>query len=227
MFERGDFRVFHEPFIHLYYLGDANKTLKYFNPDPAHPTSYAGVRDMILEAAEHEPVFIKDMCYYVNDYIEGDEEFVKRVRNTFLIRHPEKSIPSYYRLDDEVTRDEIGLDAEYRHFELVTRVTGEVPVVIDGSDIQADTEATMRAYCGAIGLEFLPESLTWERPVPPEWDFVAGWHGDMHNRSGIDGASTAREREKVTIDSAPHLRDYYEYHLPFYLKLRQHRLQIG
>jgi hypothetical protein len=30
MLERGDLKVFHEPFIHLYYLGDAKKSIEVF-----------------------------------------------------------------------------------------------------------------------------------------------------------------------------------------------------
>ena len=75
----------------------------------------------------------------------GGARFVV-VKNTFLIRTPEKSIPSYYRLDQELTSEEIGLETQYRHFELVRGVTGEVPVVIEADDLIKDTEATMRAY---------------------------------------------------------------------------------
>ncbi len=43
--------------------------------------------------ADRKPVFVKDMCYYVADYVEGDHNFVRRVKNTFLIRTSEQSIP--------------------------------------------------------------------------------------------------------------------------------------
>jgi len=222
MFERGDMTVLHEPFIHLYYLGDAVKTLKYFDPDPLHPTSYTGIRELVLAAAERGPVFVKDMSYYVARYIHDDEAFVRRVRNTFLIRSPEKSIPSYYRLDDEVTLEEVGLETQFRHFDLVRRVTGEIPFVLDADDVQADTGAAMRLYCDAMGIEFLPHSLNWDTPVPPEWEFVAGWHGDMRGKSAIGDSESGRTREAVTLDTAPKLRQFYDHHLPFYELLKAH-----
>ncbi len=43
----------------------------------------------------------------------------------------------------------------------------------------------MRAYCRAIGIEFIPDSLTWDEPVPPEWTFVAAWHDDLSHSTGI------------------------------------------
>jgi hypothetical protein len=227
MLERGDLKVFHEPFIHLYYLGDAKKVLKYFEPEPTHPTSYRGIRDMILHASEKRPIFVKDMSYYVSDYIRRDPAFVGRVHNTFLIRNPEKSIPSYYRLDDEVTLEEIGLEAQYRHFEWVKQVTGKTPIVIDADDVQANTEAAMRVYSDALGLEFYPSALVSKKPMPSEWQFVAGWHSDMAKTSGIGEAETGRTKEAVSLDSAPHLRGYHEHHLPFYRALREHRLEVS
>jgi hypothetical protein len=39
-----------------------------------------------------------------------------------------------------------------------------------------------------------------------------------------DGTGDAEGEPAVTLDSAPQLRRYYEHHLPFYEKLRKHRL---
>jgi len=224
MLERGDMPTFHEPFLYLYYVHDAKKRLRHFEADPCHPTSYADIRRAILDAASERPVFVKDMCYYVADYIHDDAPFVRRVKNTFLIRDPAKSIPSYYRLDETVTSEEIGLDAQYRHFELARRLTGEAPVVIDADDLLSDTPGTMRAYCAAIGVDFLPEALSWDEPVPAEWRHVAGWHGDLSHSSGIAASDGTVRRAASGLDAAAHLREYYAHHLPFYRRLREHRL---
>ena len=222
MLERGDMTTFHEPFIYLYYVGDGKKTLAYFDVHPDHPTSYVGIRDMILEGAKDGPVFAKDMSYYISDYIEDDLAFVKRVTNTFLIRSPEKSIPSYHRLDPEVLSEEIGLEAQWRHFELVREVTGETPIVIDADDLQRDTEATMRAYCAALEIPFIPESLSWDEDIPAQWRHVSGWHGDLVDTKGIG----THAKKKVDVHSAPKLKAYYNHHLPFYLELREFKLPI-
>ncbi len=220
MLERGDMKTFHEPFIYLYYVHDATKTLPYFAIDPDHPRSYEDIKQMLLAAAERGPVFVKDMCYYLSDYIMDDHAFVRRIRNTFLIRTPEKSIPSYYKLDPQLTSEEIGLEAEYRYFERVVELTDQTPIVIDAEDVQADTEATMRAYCSALGIEFIPESLHWDTAVPDAWQFVAGWHGDLSKTKGI-----AKHAESATLmDDNPRLQQYCQHHLPFYLALREHRL---
>ena len=223
MFERGDMTTFHEPFIYLYYVADGKKTLDYFDVDPDHPTSYTGIRNMILEGAEQRTVFVKDMSYYVSDYIGADPDFVRRVTNTFLIRDPEKSIPSYYKLDPAVLSEEIGLEAQWRHFELVRELTGKTPLVIDAHDLQRDTPVTMLAYCAALGVTFMPESLSWEEDIPEEWRHIAGWHGDLASTKGIG----VRADNKVDIHTTPTLESYYDHHFPFYAKLREFKLSVS
>ena len=222
MLERGDLKVFHEPFIYLYYVGDGKKKLAYFDVHPDHPTSYVGIKEMILKGALDQPVFAKDMSYYVSDYIDKDPGFVKRVTNTFLIRHPAKSIPSYYKLDHAVLNEEIGLEAQWRHFEFAREVTGKTPLVIDADDLQRDAEATMRAYCAALDLEFLPHALSWSAEIPQQWKHVAGWHGDLAKTEGIG----TKEGGNVDVNNSRTLRAYFEHHLPFYQKLRAFTLPI-
>ena len=94
MLERGDMITLHEPFMYLYYVHDAKKELLHFERDPEHPTSYEDIKGAILDAADRKPVFVKDMYYYVADYVQGDHNFVRRAKNTVLIRTSEKSIPS-------------------------------------------------------------------------------------------------------------------------------------
>ncbi len=221
MLERGDLHTFHEPFLYLYYVHDAKKKLRHFEPEPGHPVTYEAIKRMLLEAAEAGPVFVKDMSYYVTDHVLGDASFIRRTQNTFLIRNPERSIPSYYKLDPKVTEEEIGLEAEHRHFERVRELTGRTPIVVDAEDVEADTEATMRLYCDALGIGFIPESLTWTAPVPQNWQHVAGWHTDLAQTKGI----AKRTEKRLDLDAAPHLRRLYDHHLPHYRALRKHRLR--
>ena len=117
MRERGDLYCMHEPFLHYYYIEESNKRLPYFNADDDHPTGYEATRDSILRLAEKSPVFAKDMSYYVIPELLEDHEFCTQIRHCFLIRSPLKSILSYYRLDPEVSLDEIGIDSQWLHYQ--------------------------------------------------------------------------------------------------------------
>lgn len=222
MVERGDLRTFHEPFIYLYYVGDAKKKLAHFDPQPSHPTSYAGIREMLLRAAEEQPVFVKDMCYYVIDNILADAEFLQRARNTFLIRDPGRAIASYYKLDKTFTLEEVGIEAQYRVFDKIMSLTGEMPIVLDAEDLQLDAGATVRAYCQALGIEHRATAMHWDGPLPKDWQFVAGWHTSVARSTGITKPAQAAP---VDLDADPKLRDSYEYHLPFYRQMHRHKLK--
>ena len=117
MLERGDLLTLHEPFLYLYYVHDARKRLPHLDVDSRRPTTYEGIRSIVLEAARTRPVFVKDMCYYIVDHIHDDLDFIRRMTSTFLVRDPAQSISSYYRLDPGVTLEEIGCEAQYRCFE--------------------------------------------------------------------------------------------------------------
>ena len=222
MLQRGDLATLHEPFIYLYYCGDAHKSLEYFSPDTAHPTDYTGIRDLILNRAADEPLFVKDMSYYVNNYRNDDPDFVDATINTFLIRTPERSIPSYYRLDPAVSLEEVGVESVYHHYEHVRQLTGERPVVIDAEDLLSDPAGTVRAYCAAVGLPFIEDALHWDsNAVPDEWQHVAGWHTDLAHSGGLGKVRTARG----SIDDAPHLREFCAHHMPYYEQLREHRIR--
>lgn len=221
MRERGDLRCFHEPFMFLYYVGDGVKEMPLFMADPDHPTSYEAIRDMLLVAGEAGPVFFKDMSYYVLDRMMADAPFARRLTNSFLIRDPAKSIVSFYRKDKGILLEEIGLEAQYRHFRWLADLLGEAPPVMDAADIEADPAGMIRAWCNAVGLQFLPHSLEWKKPPPPEWMPVAGWHEEVMESEGIGRARPSSDPEDaISLDSAPQLRRYYEHHLPFYEKLR-------
>lgn len=222
MLERGDMETFHEPFLYLYYVHDAKKRMPHHDIDSTRPTSYADIRSMVATAAQSRPVFVKDMCYYVSDYIHADEAFIRRIRSTFLIRDPARAIPSYYRLDPGVTLEEIGYEAQYRYFERVVEVTGEVPIVIDAVDLADDAPGTLRTYCQALGLVFIPEALQWDGELPAAWKDVGGWHGDLVGARGITKSKPSAGDDG--LDAAPHLREYYRHHVPFYEKMHEHRL---
>ncbi len=222
MAERGEFTILHEPFLYLYYLHDRKRVLPHFDVDPDHPLSYEDTKRWILEAAQKKPVFFKDMSYYIYDYFNRDRDFALAITSTFLIRDPARSIPSYYKLDPDVTSEEIGLELLYRHFSMIAEATGRPPVVVDAGDLQENPENTMRAYCNALGLAYIPEALRWGDGPPAEWRNFAGWHQDVLDSKGI---KKDRAPPEVDIDRYPHLREYYEHHRPYYEALYEHRLK--
>ncbi len=186
----------------------------------------------MLEKAGQQPTFLKDMSYYVVPQIFEDASFAERLTNCFLIRDPVKSILSYYKLDPDVTLEEVGLEAQWHHFDWLSSLTKQRPVVIDAEAVQQDPLSMISKFWVQIGLRFRGQAFSWnEQETPKDWHRVAGWHAEVFSSSGIRPHGAAQEteaRQKFdhAANQAPQLYDYLAHHRPFYDKLRAHALSV-
>ena len=227
MRERGDFECLHEPFLHHYYLELSDKPLPHFASKQNHPSGYRETRDFILQAAETSPVFAKDMSYYVMAEIFEDPEFCRRIQHCFLIRNPLRSIASYFKLDASMSLREVGIKTQWQHYSRLLDI-GIVPgPVLEAEAIQADSAGMMRRFWRELGLDFRAHALEWKQDaVPADWEYVKGWHRDVSQSRGIrqapadEQAQAELEFEKL-CQQAPHLRDYLDFHMPFYRHLQE------
>lgn len=226
MRERGDFECLHEPFLHYYYIERTGKQLPHFDSEQRHPTSYADTRDWLLDQAATKAVFAKDMSYYVMPELLQDTEFCRRVKHCFLIRHPLRSILSYYKLDAEVEMHEIGLESQWQHLAGL-REMGIDGVVLEAEAVQQDTSGAMKVFWQALGLDYREQALSWnEESTPEDWQYVQGWHENVSDSKGIKQQTTAdQEKYRLEFESlcrqAPQLQDFLDHHLPFYERLKQ------
>jgi hypothetical protein len=100
----------------------------------------------------------------------------------------------------------------------------DASVVIDSDDLVARPEATMAAYCAAVGLPFFPQALTWDHGERSEWRRSARWHADTSASSGF------HRRERVyphTVENSTELARMAAHHLPFYDRLYEQRLDVA
>jgi hypothetical protein len=224
MMERGDMKILHEPFSYLYYVHEDGGTISQRYVDPNHPTDYSGIREHILETSEvasEDMVFFKDMCAHGYDYLRQDEKFLGGLTNTFLIRDPAKAIASYYAMNPEVTLEEVGLEQLCGIYEKAKDLESP-PVVVDADDLENNPQGTIKAYCDAINLPFIPEALTWESGHQEEWDIWEDWHTDAAQSTGIQKNV---ENFEVTVENSDHLNKMYEEQLPFYLAMYEERIR--
>ncbi len=220
MMERGDLNILHEPFSYLYYVHKDEGTIDQQYVDPDHPTDYPGIRAHIEKAAADQNVFFKDMCAHGYEYLKDDPTFLHKLNNTFLIRDPAKAIASYYAMNPDVTREEIGLAQLYAIFDKA-RDFEEAPIVVDADDLEDNPEAVIKAYCQALDIPFIPESLTWEPGHQSEWDIWEDWHTDAARSTGIQKNV---ETFDVTVENNDRLKAFYEDQFPYYEKMYQERL---
>ena len=222
MHERGDMRVFHEPFLHYYYEHHSPHAMPMLEDDGAHPKEYDAVRDQIVEAALKQPVFFKDMGYYITEPLCADREFALRVHHAFLIRDPRRSIASYYKLDPEMTSTEIGLEAQWLLFSFLRNELGMNPMVIEAEAVADNPEKIIGNLWKYTGLPFVSSAFEWDTDKTPEaWSYVEGWHGKAMASGGIRKDTSDPDAVfEAAAEKAPHLRDYLAHHQVFYEKLK-------
>jgi hypothetical protein len=102
----------------------------------------------------------------------------------------------------------------------VAEHTGQAPMVLDAEDLVRDPDAAVRAFCAAVGVPHVPESLRWQPGDRSEWAPTARWHRDVSRSAGFT-ATPVR-----TVDDNPVLRSYLECHLPHYERLHALRLRV-
>ena len=230
MRERGDLCCFHEPFMYDYYVARNKRAMPHFKAEPGRPVSYQQVRDALMQSAEKSPVFVKDMSYYVIPHILDDEEFCARLINTFLIRDPIASIASYFKLDPDISCEEIGLEAQARHY-CALQERGENPLVIEAEDIRTNTRGVVNAYWQAIGLSPAEHAFSWQGDNPQDWKQVGGWHADVSATREIlpisrDELDAQKKRFNALAKQHPNLQALLSHHQPYYDMLKTKALKI-
>ena len=232
MRERGDLQCLHEPFMYYYYVARKVREFPHFDRDPSQPVDYRDIRNDILVNAKSGPVFFKDMSFYALEEMMEDSDFSQRLNHTFLIRNPRDAIASYYELDPDITLEEIGIESQWIHFEYLERLTGSAPLVVEAEAIRTDPKTVLRRVWEWQGLGYIEDAFNWgESKVPKDWRQVEGWHGSVLNSGGIETqAPNSADSRDIRFDrcceSAPHLQDFLDHHLPYYQALRDRALRL-
>jgi sulfotransferase family protein len=218
MVERGDMTVLHEPFCNLRDYGETDAGARTFDS----PLSLLAWLD---DETHDMSVFLKDHALTGEHFrdVLADRRFLAEARHAFLIRRPEEIAASNYALHPGMSINSIGLERLCELQDAVRDAGGDASVVIDSDDLVTQPEATMAAYCTAVGLPFIPRALTWEPGERSEWRRSARWHVDVSASSGFV------RRERVyphTVENSPDLARFAARHRPFYERLYAQRLDV-
>lgn len=154
----------------------------------------------------------KQMTHHYS--FEENDEWLDKVTNCFLIRHPAEVIVSFlqrFRLEDW---EQIGFPQQIRLFHIIRNRTGQVPVVIDAKDILKDPKKALSALCEQVGISFMEEMLSWPSGSR-ETDGVWGkhWYENLVKTSGF----TPYKEKKVRVPEK--YQDILDRCLPIYEEL--------
>ena len=231
MRQRGDLTCFHEPFGIAWYKGPEARAPRPAPPETCQPgATFEKIWHDILEAAETQPVFVKDMPHHTTHL--WTKEFLDRVLHSFLIRDPAKVLSSLHNsykkagFNSGFEPEEISFGPQQQLFDLLVDHCGTHPIVIDSDDLLEDPATMVRMYCEAIGIAFIAEALRWERGSRSEVLWYDNnediWHASLRDSDGLRPIP----RKFVEPRSLPdNLSKHYDMFLENYSALYPHRLR--
>ena len=170
-------------------------------------------------APEEKPIFYqKHMTHHLLPEI--DRDWLGKVTNCFLIRHPREVITSYIAKNNDPTLEDVGFIQQAEIFDWVRRHTGDIPPVLDARAIQENPRRMLGLMCDALAVEFSEAMLSWPpglRPTDGVW--AKHWYKEVET-------STSFRPYKAKPEAVPaHLNGIYDRCLEFYECLYEHRLR--
>jgi Sulfotransferase domain len=144
--------------------------------------------------------FQKQMTHHLLPEI--DREWIAKLANFFLIRHPHEVILSYLKKNPEPVLEDLGFVQQVDIFNFVRARASSAPVVIDARDVLENSERMLRLLCNAIGVEFDQAMLSWPaglRETDGVW--AKYWYQEVVNSTSFqpykekEGAVPDRLRE--------------------------------
>ena len=220
MRQRGDHLCHHEPFGEAWYFGEDRLCPRETKEPIRGGLTFASVWQGLLADAARERVFIKDFPHYIMHMV--DDKFLAAYTHSFLIRTPEKMLPSMYKHWPDFEVAETGYAEQRDLFNRIADRDGTAPPVVDSDDLLDNTTATVEAWCAAVGIPYMPEALEWEQGERKEMSWYDGgsWHENLEASTGLK----RQKRDYVSIDHNDHLKRAYEICRPHYEDLYAHRL---
>lgn len=171
-------------------------------------------------APDGRPVWYqKHMAHHLLPDMARD--WIGRLRNVLLVRHPAEVVASYLRAREEVSPEDIGLPQQALLFDELA-AAGEAPPVIDARDFLARPEAHLRALCGWLGIGFSDRMLSWPAgPRDSDGVWAPHWYERVWASTGFSSPPPALD----LADLDPDGRRVAEACLPHYERLHAIRLR--
>jgi len=151
-------------------------------------------------------------------------EWMREVRNAFLIRDPRFVLGSYMRIRDHsaVTLADIGIVQQRELFEREADRLGAAPPVIEGADVLADPPRMLARLCAALGIPYSAAMLHWSagrRDTDGVW--APAWYSAVESSTGFAPAPAVAAAAPELPGALARLADEAHAH---YAALAAHKL---
>lgn len=216
---RGDTAVWDEP-LYAYYL--ARTGLEHPGRDEVIRHGETDWRRVVAritgDVPGGKPIFFqKHMTHHLLD--EVDRGWLDEVQSCFLIRDPREVIASYVRTRGEATLADVGVERQADIFADVSARHARTPPVLDARDVLEHPEASLRALCAALGVEFTPRMLSWPAgPRASDGVWARHWYAAVEASTGFapwvsKAATLAPAFEPLARECEPYYRELHSVRL--------------
>ena len=223
MRQRGDLDCLHEPFGEAWYQGEEPMWQRFKPGEKVTPgLTLASTWQGIKQRAEKGPVFIKDFPHYINHL--WDEDFLSHFTHAFLIRDPALTVTSMFDKWPDFDEGEVGFPEQRALFDLLYALNGTPPPVFDSDDLLENPEVVVEKFCAAVGIEFMPDALSWESGADTaqySWWDGGSFHKNLRESTGLK----RQARRYVDLDETPfRVQQVYRRMKPHYERLYQYKI---
>lgn len=123
-----------------------------------HECNWEKVTAMLTGPCSQPVFYQKHMSHHLLPNISRD--WISRLTNVFLIRHPQEMITSLMKQIPEPTIEETGLPQQLELFEYLQNA-GQTPIILDSKDILQNPRGMLTTLCKHLGIPFYEEMLSW------------------------------------------------------------------
>ncbi|BFZ54313.1 hypothetical protein PYCC9005_001347 [Savitreella phatthalungensis] len=181
-----------------------------------------------------KPSFVRDgsdASKKSNPTVFTDDQ-LRNLNHSFLIRTPEKSVPSYYRCCIGDKAKETGFDSydpeEAGYVESVVLYDylvsiGITPAVVDSADLVASPVQVMTRYCESVAIPYKEGMVEWKAERVESFDKWKGFHDDAQQSTGFKEIKHDTEQEECWPAI---VKDTIKENLPPYEYLRERRIKV-
>lgn len=147
-------------------------------------------------------------------------DWLRSMRNAFLIRDPAAVLASYVQKRGEVTLADIGIVQQREIFAAEADRLGHAPPVVDGADVLAHPASALSRLCSALGIDYTDDMLHWpagRRETDGVW--APAWYNAVEQSTGFGAPPPPR-----AVELPDDLRRIADAARPHYAALAEHRL---
>lgn len=184
--QRSDCSVFDEP-LYAHYLNSVSEENKRRHPAfqevlDTMENDGARVVDFMLGDFDSDVLFFKNMTHHLLDL---DRSFMKDLVNVILTRDPEDMLPSFDKVIENPSMNDVGYAAHVKLIEELEAMDAPF-VVVESRAILENPRRELTRICDAAGIDFDESMLEWEKGAREEDGVWAPyWYTGTHTSTGF------------------------------------------